>query len=481
MSSGSRQENLKDSSPARPASVPSSDEPWELAGWSVHPASNELVHQSGRRARLEARAMSVLQVLRENAGEVVTSETLLDRVWEGKVVSPHSVTTVISDLRKVLSADPALASLIETIPKRGYRLHVPQDAHRSAPSPRNAWLNRRTSLLLAGAVALVLVAAVLVVPGMESFGLSRARAIESTRTAQFVRARQLWSLREHDATIEARRLLTELIAQDETFAPAHAALADIYAHKTGNELGLKELDTFRAAQRSLDRARALDPGLPEAFVTQAVLDFYRDNQPLKALATVNEALQRDQEFASAWQTRAMLLSVLGRHEESLSAIGRARTLDPASNSIGWDEVWFLYLADEPERAQAAFERESTRSQPIYLYGALISQQRGDTVRAVDFWLRRLKDRGAQIPDPAGIEAAAKASPTASTYAELLRQVQSLDGYEESRVVLATWHTLAGEPVRARELLAGLQPERSSWLTFWAPEMPALATVSTLSN
>jgi hypothetical protein len=60
------------------------------------------------------------------------------------------------------------------------------------------------------------------------------------------------------------------------------------------------------------------------------------------------------------------------------AIERARRLDPVSASIGWDRVWFLYLAGDSERALAAFDRESQNSQPVYLYGALIEQGRGNT-------------------------------------------------------------------------------------------------------
>lgn len=53
---------------------------WELGDWSVLTDSNELVHRTGRRVRLEARAMRVLDLLHANAGEVVTTEEILHRV-----------------------------------------------------------------------------------------------------------------------------------------------------------------------------------------------------------------------------------------------------------------------------------------------------------------------------------------------------------------------------------------------------------------
>ncbi len=68
--------------------------------WTVHPGSHEIVPASGARVRLEARAMHVLQLLYERAGDVVTTEQMLARVWEHKVVTPHSVATVISELAR---------------------------------------------------------------------------------------------------------------------------------------------------------------------------------------------------------------------------------------------------------------------------------------------------------------------------------------------------------------------------------------------
>jgi len=457
---------------------------WRLGEWHVLPASHELIDARGHRVRLEARAMQVLALLRERAGEVVTTEDLLARVWAGKVVTPHSVANVISDLRKVLG-EPGARS-IETIPKRGYRLAIPS----SAPSPlsgtpaiagpgqstslRREAGRRATSIALATVAVVVLVVGILWISGVDSLGLKRTQAVESGRTAQYLRARQLWNLREHDAMLEARQILEELVAADATFAPAYAALADIYAHKTGSDLGTAELDTFREAQRHLDRARALDADLPEAFVTQAILDFYRDDQAEKGLASVAAALERDARFAYAWQTRAMLLSALGRHEPGLEAIARARELDPASQSIRWDEVWFLYLAGEGERARQALDRESQRSPPNYLYGALIEQQRGNAPEALEMWLARLQSRGGMLPDASAIRASVAAGDLHGAYRELLQQVRQLPDYRESGVVLATWTLLAGDAVQAGAMLAGQRPERGNWLTFWKREMPVLA-------
>ena len=86
---------------------------------------------------------------------------------------------------------------------------------------------------------------------------------------QYWRARYLWSLREHGAIRQALKILSDITAQAPDFAPAHAALADIYAHKTAEDLGLARRDTFARAETHLAKAFALKPNLSEAFVSQA--------------------------------------------------------------------------------------------------------------------------------------------------------------------------------------------------------------------
>jgi tetratricopeptide (TPR) repeat protein len=397
--------------------------------------------------RLETRAMKVLELLHQRAGEVVSSEEILDQVWARASVSTHSVAIVVSALRKALGDDRRSPRYIETVPKRGYRLLA-------APKPRPA---RRWSVpVLGGSLVLLVV----VVAGLEP---RSPTAVSSGVEEKYFQARQLWSRREDEAIGQALALLREILAEREDFVLAHLALADIYAHKTGEHLGMPALDTFREAQRHLDRARQLDGSRPETLVTQALLDFYRDLQPLKALASVDAALELDPDQSLAWQTRAMVLSALGLHEESLRAIARARELDPLSDSIGWDEVWFLYLAGEPDRALAALERSSRYSRSNYLYRALIEEGRRNRSGAISSWIQRFEQRGFALPDAARVRE--------EGYRELLRQFRGLDGYREYPGVVAIWELLAGDEASAIATLEAIPADRENWMGIWVREMP----------
>jgi DNA-binding winged helix-turn-helix (wHTH) protein/tetratricopeptide (TPR) repeat protein len=437
---------------------------WQLGGWRVYPESNELADASGRRIRIEDRAMRLLELLHAHAGRVVSTDAILDRIWAGKVVTPHSVATVVSELRRTMGDGSRERRLIETVPKRGYRLIVPANAR------RRRW---PVALGMTAALAAVAVFAVFAMQRAGSAGSDASRSVDSGLTARYVRARELWSRREHDAVVEARRLLTGIVAEDPGFAAAHAALADIYAHKTGEDLGLPEMETFREAQRHLDAARALETRMPEIDVTQALLDFYRDHQPRKGLASVDAALAKDPDFAYAWQTRAMLLSAVGEHSQALAAIARARELDPLSSSIGWDEVWFTYLAGDYDRALAVMDRQTQVSGPNPLFRALILEGRGDTHAAIDAWLVRLERRNARIENPAAISKLAAQESATQAYRELLRQTAASEDYDESPVILALWEYRAGDSAAALERLRSATPDRRSWLTLWAREIPPL--------
>jgi DNA-binding winged helix-turn-helix (wHTH) protein len=129
-----------------------SDKPFQLACWRVDPARNLLeLHVSGDRRpaqrQLEPRLMQLLCLLAREAGTVLTRETLIQTLWPTVIVTENSLTRAISDLRlKLAEPGEERSRLIETIPKRGYRLianpvwlsptestHVNSTASRAAP------------------------------------------------------------------------------------------------------------------------------------------------------------------------------------------------------------------------------------------------------------------------------------------------------------------------------------------------------------
>ena len=82
-----------------------------------------LLHlDAGAQIPIGSRALGILGVLVERAGELVTKDEIMDAVWPETVVEDANLTVHISTLRRILDAGRLDSSCIQTISGRGYRL-----------------------------------------------------------------------------------------------------------------------------------------------------------------------------------------------------------------------------------------------------------------------------------------------------------------------------------------------------------------------
>ena len=80
-----------------------------------------LDHGNRKPVALGSRALDLLWVLAERAGEIVTKETIFQTVWAGTTVEEVNLTVQISALRRVIDQYDSKGSCIQTLPGRGYR------------------------------------------------------------------------------------------------------------------------------------------------------------------------------------------------------------------------------------------------------------------------------------------------------------------------------------------------------------------------
>ena len=71
---------------------------------------------------LEPKVMQVLTELAAHAGDVVTRQHLIETIWQVSFGGDESLTRAVSLLRKTFGETHGKRSLIETVPRRGYRL-----------------------------------------------------------------------------------------------------------------------------------------------------------------------------------------------------------------------------------------------------------------------------------------------------------------------------------------------------------------------
>ena len=100
----------------RPTTVP-----LLVGAWRVDPALGQ-ISKGDESVRLDARTMRLLIYLAARAGEVVSSDELLEHVWNGVVVTQDSVYQGIAALRRLLNDDARNPAYIATVPRLGYRL-----------------------------------------------------------------------------------------------------------------------------------------------------------------------------------------------------------------------------------------------------------------------------------------------------------------------------------------------------------------------
>lgn len=93
----------------------------QIGDWSVQSETGK-ISRGDEVARLEIRSVRLLVYLAERAGEVVSIEELLEKVWPDVAVSSDSVYQAVASLRRQLGDDSKQPKYIETVPRLGYRL-----------------------------------------------------------------------------------------------------------------------------------------------------------------------------------------------------------------------------------------------------------------------------------------------------------------------------------------------------------------------
>jgi DNA-binding NarL/FixJ family response regulator/DNA-binding winged helix-turn-helix (wHTH) protein len=105
---------------------------FRIGAHRIEPLSGEITGPAGKR-HVQPKVMDVLLCLVAHAGKLVERDVVIEQVW-GRAASEEALTRCISELRAALDDDRGTPRLIQTVPKRGYRLLEPvtMDAPTSA-------------------------------------------------------------------------------------------------------------------------------------------------------------------------------------------------------------------------------------------------------------------------------------------------------------------------------------------------------------
>ncbi|MEK1844801.1 MAG: winged helix-turn-helix domain-containing protein, partial [Pseudomonas sp.] len=113
--------------------------------YRIYPGQR-LVMEADQPLRLSRRAMDILLILLEHAGQVVSKQQLIARVWPKSVVEDINLRVHMAALRKALGDGQAGQRYIITVAQRGYSFVAPFSVEHIEQSPKSAENGSRHNL-----------------------------------------------------------------------------------------------------------------------------------------------------------------------------------------------------------------------------------------------------------------------------------------------------------------------------------------------
>jgi len=160
---------------------------------------------------------------------------------------------------------------------------------------------------------------------------SRKYARSSAAYDAYLKGRFFWHKMTPEATHRSIANFNEAVAIDPGFAPAYAGLADCYAQMGSIRLGmLKPLEALNKARSCLQRAMELDDSIAEAHCTSALIKIWYDFDWIGAEREFKVAISLDPGQVTAMLWQSLYLAAMGRHQEAIASVQRARDSEPLS-------------------------------------------------------------------------------------------------------------------------------------------------------
>lgn len=373
--------------------------------------------------------LALLELLVEKSGEIASHREIEERVWPNQTIRYASLARCVYSLRKRLESDGA--TLIQTVPRRGYRLAV----------------------------------TVQTAPG----GPPRSAREESTDTGPQAYSHFLAGLTEAssprpESLNKALRRFEAAVAADPDYATAYSAMADvrIYQALRGD---LMPQEAYRLGLDACHKAIAAKPGHAPALAAKGWLEGLIGCRISDGLALIDKALSIDPDYARAYVYRSMLMRATGDPETGALNASKAVELDPHALINRHALSWALFSnsqADEALERELTLRDEFPQDDVAQGYVAIFSAYLGLHAQALAAKERCLAI-GADVPVVVGAMAYVEAmSGHRSQAFELARTAYTADSPRCPRPWLAPVFLAIGDRARAASLVREGHQERCPW-------------------
>ena len=293
----------------------------------------------------------------------VTDELIsqLSKVRALRVISGTSVMRVkgshrpLTEIARELDVDAVVQG---TVVQSTDRVRVTAQVTQVNPE-RNLWAERYNRprgdiVILQGILAREIANAIRVqLTPQERTLLARGRPVDPDAHEALLKGRYYWTKRSEAATEKAIAYFEQAIAKDPSEAMAFVGLSDAYLSLALSEAlqeALPPNDAFPKARSAAQRALEIDESLGEAHASLGHIKFQYDRDWRGAELEFKRAIELSPNYAYAHLTYALCLMWMGRVEEAIAEMTRARQLDPLFPTIGPNLGFILARAHQYDRA-----------------------------------------------------------------------------------------------------------------------------------
>src|SRR5688572_13401032 len=170
----------------------------------------------------------------------------------------------------------------------------------------------------------------------------------------YLKGRFFWNKRTQDGIEKSIEFFNQAIARDQKYAMAYSALAESYVLQSlwGNT---SSRESNAKAREAAEKAMVLDVTLAAPHVALALIKEQYDWDWIGAEREFQQALKLNPNYATAHQWYGEFLVFMGRTEESVKALRRAKELDPLSPIINTQVGYPYYCARQYDAAIVEFK------------------------------------------------------------------------------------------------------------------------------
>jgi len=181
--------------------------------------------------------------------------------------------------------------------------------------------------------------------------LRSARPVSAESYEDYLKGRYYWNKRSEEGLTKAIEYFQSATQKDPHSALAFAGLADCYSIIGSAIVGsVPSQEVAPKARAAALKALELDNSLAEAQTSLATVRFNYDWNWASAASGFQRSIELNPSYATAYQRYSLYLMAMGRTQESLTQMNRARDLDPLSISMNFSLGWRLYMARQYDPA-----------------------------------------------------------------------------------------------------------------------------------